>query len=178
MMNGNSSGIYDLETEQEGSLSKAWKRMAEGFSPEAPDASEAREIERRLQDNIRFYASQDRAALSSRIEELDSEWDLDRYLSLSLSALAAYGLLRSLFGARLYLALVWLCVGVGLAHSAKGWCPPAKLLRRLHIRTRAEIDREKYALKGLRGDFGEVVLGSEGEALSKVADTAMEAARA
>jgi len=34
-----------------------------------------------------------------------------------------------------------------LQHGLQGWCPPLPLLRRLGIRTRGEIDREKYALK-------------------------------
>jgi hypothetical protein len=33
-----------------------------------------------------------------------------------------------------------------LQHAMQGWCPPVPLLRRLGIRTRNEIDREKYAL--------------------------------
>jgi hypothetical protein len=33
-----------------------------------------------------------------------------------------------------------------LLHGVKGWCPPLPVLRRLGIRTRDEIDREKYSL--------------------------------
>jgi hypothetical protein len=38
-------------------------------------------------------------------------------------------------------------------HAFQGWCPPVPLLRFFKIRTRPEIDREKYALKAMRGDF-------------------------
>ena len=38
-------------------------------------------------------------------------------------------------------------------HATQGWCPPVPLFRKLGVRTRSEIDREKYALKILRGDF-------------------------
>jgi hypothetical protein len=38
-------------------------------------------------------------------------------------------------------------------HAIEGWCPPVPILRRLGIRTREEIDRERYALKALAGDF-------------------------
>jgi hypothetical protein len=41
-------------------------------------------------------------------------------------------------------------------HAMQGWCPPVPLFRRLGVRTREEIDREKYALKALRGDFEEI----------------------
>jgi len=31
-------------------------------------------------------------------------------------------------------------------HALQGWCPPLTVLRKLKIRTRKEIDFEKYAL--------------------------------
>jgi hypothetical protein len=43
-----------------------------------------------------------------------------------------------------------------LLHAIQGWCPPVLLLRRLGVRTREEIDRERYALKALAGDFAGV----------------------
>jgi len=33
-----------------------------------------------------------------------------------------------------------------LQHGMQGWCPPLPILRRLGVRTRGEIDREKYEL--------------------------------
>ena len=41
-------------------------------------------------------------------------------------------------------------------HSVQGWCPPMPLFRKLGVRTRQEIEREKYALKALRGDFDQI----------------------
>jgi len=38
-------------------------------------------------------------------------------------------------------------------HAVQGWCPPVPVFRWLGVRTRQEIDEEKYALKVLRGDF-------------------------
>jgi len=40
-----------------------------------------------------------------------------------------------------------------LQHAIQGWCPPVPILRRLGFRTADEINRERYALKVLRGDF-------------------------
>ena len=40
-----------------------------------------------------------------------------------------------------------------LLHATHGWYPLLPLLRRLVVRTRDEIDRERFALKALRGDF-------------------------
>lgn len=48
-------------------------------------------------------------------------------------------------------------------HAVKGWSLGTVALRRMGFRTRQEIDREKYALKALRGDFQEL---SEHEATS------------
>ena len=42
-------------------------------------------------------------------------------------------------------------------HALQGWCPPIPILRYFKIRTRPEIDREKYALKAMRGDFKHLV---------------------
>ena len=45
-------------------------------------------------------------------------------------------------------------VGLGLGtHKVQGDLAPVGLLRKWGVRTRREIDREKYALKILRGDF-------------------------
>jgi hypothetical protein len=41
-------------------------------------------------------------------------------------------------------------------HAVQGWRPPVPVFRRLGVRTREEIDRERYALKALRGDFNGV----------------------
>jgi hypothetical protein len=45
--------------------------------------------------------------------------------------------------------------GFFLQHALQGWCPPLPLLRRLGVRTQYEIERERYALKAVRGDFQE-----------------------
>jgi hypothetical protein len=36
-----------------------------------------------------------------------------------------------------------------LQHALQGWCPPLPILRRMGVRTRGEIDQEKYELKAL-----------------------------
>ena len=73
---------------------------------------------------------------------------------------------------RLY-ALPALVAGFLLQHAVQGWCPPVPLFRRLGVRTQAEIDEEKYALKAARGDFRGVASGV-GE---RVAQKGLEAAR-
>jgi hypothetical protein len=44
-------------------------------------------------------------------------------------------------------------LGFFAQHALQGWCPPIPVFRRLGVRTQREIERERYALKALRGDF-------------------------
>ena len=53
-----------------------------------------------------------------------------------------------------YLPLV--VTGFLLQHATQGWCPPVPILRALGFRTQGEIERERYALKALRGDFDDL----------------------
>jgi hypothetical protein len=108
-----------------------------------------REIDRRTNSNIRRYANSSEEVINRRIEELDQEWDIERALEANASALALTGLLLGLTVNRKWLALPTVVLSFLLQHSLQGWCPPLPLLRRLGVRTRGEIDREKYELKAL-----------------------------
>ena len=46
-----------------------------------------------------------------------------------------------------------LAAGMVLVHALNGWYPLLPLFRRRGVRSQDEIDRERYALKALRGDF-------------------------
>jgi hypothetical protein len=108
------------------------------------------ETERRVQ----AYRSASEAELAARIDALDREWDIERLLELNA---ASFALLGTILGARRDRRWLWLPVVVTLfliQHAVQGWCPPLMFFRRLGVRTRKEIDREKYALMALRGDFG------------------------
>lgn len=109
-------------------------------------------IDARIEERIRFYATQPKEAISEHIQELDREWDIERFLQTNAAALALTGLLFGLMR-RKWLLLTGGVLGFLLQHAIQGWCPPIPLLRRMGVRTRGEIDREKYALKILRGDF-------------------------
>ena len=67
-----------------------------------------------------------------------------------------------LMGRRIFFLLPGLVGGFLLQHAISGWCPPVPLLRRLGYRTSAEIHRERYALKALRGDFAGAERGGNG----------------
>jgi hypothetical protein len=110
-------------------------------------------IDELILSNIRKYSGKNADEISLRIKELDKEWDIERVLDLSMSALALSGITSSLLINRYTIILPILLLLFFIWHAFQGWCPPIPLLRYFKIRTRPEIDREKYALKAIRGDF-------------------------
>ncbi|HTL59736.1 MAG TPA: hypothetical protein VL361_28960 [Candidatus Limnocylindrales bacterium] len=112
-----------------------------------------RKLDKELEQRLRFYATQDEQTISERIAELDREWDIERVLESSASGLILSTILLSIFRGRKWLVLSLVVSGFLLRHAIEGWCPPVPLLRRLGVRTRLEIEQERYALKVLRGDF-------------------------
>lgn len=118
-------------------------------------AEDLEDVEQRIQASIRFYATQPVAAITERIQDLEREWSMERWLETNASALAFSGVLLGITVSRKWLVLPLLVTGFLFQHAVQGWCPPMPLLRKLGVRTRSEIEREKYALKILRGDFEE-----------------------
>jgi hypothetical protein len=108
-----------------------------------------REIDHQTYSNIRHYANSSEEVINRRIEELDKEWDIERALDVNASTLALTGLLLGVTVNRKWLILPGVVLSFLLQHGLQGWCPPLPLLRRLGVRTRGEIDREKYELKAL-----------------------------
>jgi hypothetical protein len=105
-----------------------------------------------LRGRVARYAQADEREIAARLEELDREWDVERVLIVNASTLATLGLLASL--RRRPALLLPLVVGSFLLqHGLQGWCPPLTIFRKLGVRTRREIDLERYALKSLRGDL-------------------------
>lgn len=73
---------------------------------------------------------------------------VERMLEVNASMLALTGLALALAVTvnRKWLLLPGIVLPFLLQHGLQGWCPPLPVLRRLGVRTRGEIDREKYAL--------------------------------
>lgn len=91
--------------------------------------------------------------IARHLAELDREWDVERVLQTNASVLALAGLALGAGVDRRWLALPTAVFGFFLQHALQGWCPPIPIFRRMGVRTRREINRERYALKALRGDF-------------------------
>jgi hypothetical protein len=105
---------------------------------------------------LRALADADRETINRHLEQLDREWDIERYLQTNAPILVLAGTLLGATVDRKFLALPAVVLGFFLQHAVQGWCPPIPIFRRLGVRTRREINREKYALKALRGDFDSV----------------------
>lgn len=129
--------------------------MMESADRVRANTSEAinRRIDRAIEARVREYAQKSSEEITRRIDELDLEWDIERLLETNASALAFTGLLLGVTKNIKWLLLPAVVLPFLFQHAVQGWCPPLPILRRLGIRTRKEIDREKYALKALRGDF-------------------------
>ncbi|MFN4087834.1 MAG: hypothetical protein ACK4QW_02170 [Alphaproteobacteria bacterium] len=92
--------------------------------------------------------------IEARLGALDREWDIERTLQTNAATLAFVGVALGATADRRWLLLPAAVTAFLFQHATQGWCPPLPVLRRLGFRTTREIDRERYALKGLRGDFG------------------------
>jgi hypothetical protein len=88
-----------------------------------------------------------------QLQALHQEWDIERVLQLNASVIAGLGVLLGTRVDRRFLLLPTAVFGFLAQHALQGWCPPIPVFRRLGIRTRREIERERHAIKALRGDY-------------------------
>lgn len=103
-------------------------------------------IDEETDRNIQHYTGLDAEQVRHRIAQLDREWDVERILEVNASLLAFTGLILGVTRHPRWLALPAVVLPFLFQHGTQGWCPPLPILRRLGIRTRGEIDREKYSL--------------------------------
>lgn len=111
-----------------------------------------RKIDEKAISKLNKYSVKSQEEIEERLQQLESEWDIERILELNAGILGLTGLILGRRDKR-WLALSSLVSGFLVQHAVQGWCPPVPVFRALGFRTRQEIDQEKYALKALRGDF-------------------------
>ncbi|MCE9666613.1 hypothetical protein LY474_02205 [Myxococcus stipitatus] len=113
-----------------------------------------RRIDEHVESCVRHMASHaDRAEMSHYLQKLEREWDLNRAVMVGTSALGALGLLLGSRDGGRWRVLTAAACGLLVQHALFGFGPLSGPLRALGIRTRREIDLEKFAIKALRGDF-------------------------
>lgn len=98
----------------------------------------------------------DPAAIEARLRQLDREWDIERLLQLNAGLVSGLGLALSAWVDRRFAVLPVAVFAFFAQHAWQGWCPPIPLFRRLGVRTRREIERERQAIKAMRGDFADL----------------------
>lgn len=109
------------------------------------------DAEKDIQDKINYYYH-DQEEITLRLAELDEEWDIERIIQTKVAALTIAGVVLSATGNKKWLALPLAASIVAIATIAR-WNKPMPILQKLGFRTRVEIEKEKYALKAIRGDF-------------------------
>jgi hypothetical protein len=118
----------------------------------SPD-TQNKKIEEEIVRNIANWSAKTPDEISERIKKLDKEWDIERVLEINMATLSLIGLSLTVFVSPWWLLLPTVVLLFFVQHALMGWCPPIPVFRAFKVRTRPEIDREKYALKALRGDF-------------------------
>lgn len=108
--------------------------------------------EQEIQENLNHYYH-DRDQITLRLAELDEEWDIERLLQAHGAALTLSGVIFGLIADKKWFALPIAASVVLLAGIFQRRSYSYPLLHKLGLRTREEINKEKYALKAIRGDF-------------------------
>jgi hypothetical protein len=114
-------------------------------------------IDQQIAEAVRRYVDEPATVITQRIEEIEREWDIERVLETNASCLALTGVALATVFTKKWLALSGTVLGFLFLHGMQGWCPPIPLLRRFGVRTCTEIQRERFALKFLRGDFNDLM---------------------
>ena len=106
-----------------------------------------------LQARIRIQEGAADPDIEHRIAELGREWDFERVIETEAAATGLLGLALAVAVDRRFLIIPGVATAMMLVHAVHGWYPLLPILRRMGLRTQDEIERERYALKALRGDF-------------------------
>ncbi len=137
-----------MDTTTENLINKRYDRVR---------ANTRTEVNQRIDEQtahfLRLYSHADKEVIAQRLIELDREWDMERTLEANAASVCLAGLVMGKLFSRVWYLLPVAVGGFLLQHAIQGWCPPVVFFRRRGVRTRKEIERERYALKLLRGDF-------------------------
>jgi hypothetical protein len=110
-------------------------------------------VDEKTRRHIRLYGVQSRQIIDRRIAEVERERDMEEVLETNASILALSGAILGTTVHKGFFLLTGTVLAFLTQHATTGWCPPVPVFRRVGVRTRSEIDQEKFALKALRGDF-------------------------
>jgi hypothetical protein len=109
-----------------------------------------------VKDSVRFYGSLGPQAVADRLKALEDEPELETVATLGMAGIGVLALVFGILGSRIWRLLAWAALPLIFAHARGRLSAPGEFLKTLGLRSRKEIEEEKYALKALRGDFREV----------------------
>jgi hypothetical protein len=109
-----------------------------------------------VKDSVRFYGSLGSQAVSDRLQALEEEPDLETVATLAMAGTGMLALVFGILGSRLWRLLAWMALPLIFVHARGRLSAPGEFLKTLGLRSRREIQEEKFALKALRGDFRDV----------------------
>lgn len=110
------------------------------------------QIAQETEERVRRLAA-DQSSIPNRLNELDAEWDIERAIEANASTIAFVGTALGFIVHPYWLAIPAIVTAFLFQHAVQGWCPPVPILRRMGFRTVFEIERERHALKAIRGDY-------------------------
>ena len=106
-----------------------------------------------LEAHIAHYARR-LDQIEERLNQLDNEWDVEQALEANAGIAGLAGIALAILTRRWRWGLLSAAaLGFLVQQAFNRTSPPARLFRRMGLRTAREIDQERYALKALRGDF-------------------------
>src|SRR5688572_7335994 len=91
-------------------------------------------IDQQIEERIHFYAGESRGTISARIEELEREWDIERWIEVNAPLVAGAGLILGTAKNKKWYLLTGGVLAFLLQHAVQGWCPPIPFLRRAGVR--------------------------------------------
>jgi hypothetical protein len=112
-------------------------------------------IDRDTLDILEQYKDASPDEIHARLQELDASRDLESYVEMVGGGLAIAGALLASRDRRMWLVPA-VAGALVVAHALPMRDPLTSLLRYFGIWSRQEIEREKHALKALRGDYRRV----------------------
>jgi hypothetical protein len=132
------------------------------------DAEINARIDRQIERNILYFAGHP-DEIPQRLADLDAEWDIERALEANAATVGLLGVMLAASRGSRFLLLPAAVMAFLLQHAVQGWCPPLPILRRLGFRTAREIERERNALKALRGGYEALHSAPDAVARARVA---------
>nr|WP_233278266.1 hypothetical protein [Myxococcus stipitatus] len=142
-----------MPRERESPAMETWNQSSDSARSHTP-VMVNRRIDQHVEACVRHMATRaDRPEMSRYLQRLEREWDLNRAVMVATAALGALGLLLGKKDGGRWRVLSGVAAAALLQHGVFGFGPLSGPLRALGVRTRREIDLEKFAIKALRGDF-------------------------